>query len=251
MTGLVLSMLTAAGSVAVLPALSWTVPVTAWAWPSVVTVCGPVQLATPDSASEQVNVTVTSSLFQPSPFAAGLWAWPMVGDVLSMPKLTVCAASVLPAASVLQNFRVWLPSAGTGTLVPAVCGPPSSWKYVLSTPDSPSFGTRVSVTSLLFHAGGAVTVVFGAVRSILTGALWALVELPALSVAVLLAVRAVPSPVIVLLAGFVVPDTASAAVQATATSPLYQPAAFGSVVGLPESEGATLSMLMPLTVVLE
>src|SRR3954452_5633962 len=104
MTGLLLSMLTAAGSVAVLPALSVTVPVTAWALPSVVTVCGPVQLATPDTASEQVNVTVTLLLFQPSAFATGFWVWPMVGDVLSMPKLTVCAASVLPATSVLQNI---------------------------------------------------------------------------------------------------------------------------------------------------
>ena len=127
MTGLVLSMLTAAGSVAVLPTLSVTVPVTACALPSVLTVCGPVQLATPESASEQVNVTVTFSLFQPSVFAAGLWVWPMVGEVLSMPKLTVCGASLLPATSVLQNFRVWLPSAVTGTLVPGVCVPPSSW----------------------------------------------------------------------------------------------------------------------------
>src|SRR4051794_4175733 len=75
-------------------------------------------------------------------------------------------------------------------------------------------------------------------------------ELPAWSVAVLLAVRAVPSPVIVLLAGLVVPDNVSVAVQATATSPLYQPAAFGFMVGLPDSVGATLSMLMPLMVVL-
>jgi hypothetical protein len=120
----------------------------------------------------------------------------------------------------------------------------------LSTPDSPSFGTSVSVTSLLFHAGGAVTVVFGAVRSILTAADCALVELPALSMAVALAVSAVPSPVIVLFAGVVVPDSASAAVHATATSPLYQPAAFGLVVGAPVSVGAILSMLMPLTVAL-
>src|SRR3954463_5921828 len=141
----------------------------------------------------------------------------MVGEVLSMPKLTVCAASVLPAASVLQNFREWLPSAVTGTLVPAVRAPPSSWKKVLSTPDSPSLGTSVRVTSLLFHAGGAVTVVFGAVRSILTAADCAFVGLPALSGAVALAVRAVPSPVIVLLAGLLVPESASAAVQATVT----------------------------------
>src|SRR4051795_8660896 len=99
MTGLVLSMLTAAGSVAVLPASSLTVPVTAWALPSVVTVCGPVQLATPDSASEQVKVTVTSDLFQPSALAAGFWVRPMVGDDLSSPNDTVCAVSVLPATS--------------------------------------------------------------------------------------------------------------------------------------------------------
>ncbi|WP_157623267.1 hypothetical protein [Terrabacter sp. Root181] len=105
------------------------------------------------------------------------------------------------------------------------------------------------MTSFLFQAGGAVTVVFGAVRSILTAALCALVELPALSVAVVLAVSAEPSPVIVLLAGLVVPDSASAAVQATATSPLYQPAAFAFVVGFPDNVGATLSMLIPLTVV--
>src|SRR4051794_10636844 len=168
----------------------------------------------------------------------------MVGEVLSIPKVTVCASSVLPAWSVLQNFRVWLPSAVTGTLVPAVCVPPSSSKKGLSTPESPSFGTRVSVTSLLFHAGGAVTVVLGAVRSILTAGDCAFVELPALSVAVALAVSAVPSPVIVLFAGLVVPDSASAAVHATTTSSLYQPAAFASVVALPDRVGATLSMLI-------
>ena len=54
--------------------------------PRSVTVCGPVQLATPDSASEQVNVTVTFVLFQPSAFAAGVWVWPMVGEVLSISK---------------------------------------------------------------------------------------------------------------------------------------------------------------------
>ena len=106
------------------------------------------------------------------------------------------------------------------------------------------------MTSVLFHAGGAVTVVFGAVRSILTAADWAFVELPALSVAVALAVSAVPSPVIVLFAGLVVPDRASVAVHATVTSPLYHPAEFGFVVGAPLRVGATLSMLMPPTVVL-
>src|SRR4029079_3542657 len=63
-------------------------------------------------------------------------------------------------------------------------------------------------------------------------------------------VSAVPSPVIVLFAGLEVPDSASPAVHATVTSPLYQPAAFGDVVGEPSRVGATLSMLIPLTVVL-
>ena len=51
MVGFVLSMLTVAGSVAVLPALSSAVPVTGWFWPSVVLVWGAVQLAMPESES--------------------------------------------------------------------------------------------------------------------------------------------------------------------------------------------------------
>ena len=66
-------MLTVAGSVAVLPALSVAVPVTGWPLPSLVTVCGPVQLASPDSASAQENVTVTLPLFQPLTFGGGDW----------------------------------------------------------------------------------------------------------------------------------------------------------------------------------
>src|SRR4051794_18425659 len=96
-----------------------------------------------------------------------------------------------------------------------------------------------------------MTVVAGAVRSILTAELCAFVLLPALSVAVALAVSAEPSPPMMLFAGLLVPDRASVAVQATVASPLYQPLAFGGVVAEPDSVGATLSMLMPLTVVLE
>src|SRR5205823_1538007 len=46
------------------------------------------------------------------------------------------------------------------------------------------------------------------------------------------------------------PDSVSAGVQCTVTLALYQPAAFGDVVAAPVSEGATRSMLIPLTVVL-
>ncbi len=103
MVGLVVSMLTVAGSEAVLPALSVTVPVTVWSLPSVPTVLFGPQLATPEPPlSPQVKVTVTAPLFQPFAFAAGDWAWVIVGGVLSMLTVTVFADSVLPALSVLQ-----------------------------------------------------------------------------------------------------------------------------------------------------
>jgi hypothetical protein len=103
MVGLVVSMLTVAGSEASLPALSVTVPVTAWFAPSVPTVWFGPQLATPEPPlSPQVKVTVTAPLFQPLTFAAGDCAWVIVGGVLSMLTVTVFAGSALPALSVLQ-----------------------------------------------------------------------------------------------------------------------------------------------------
>ena len=82
--GLVLSMLTVAGSVVLLPALSVAVPMTDWFWPSVETGWGVVQLAIPDSGSAHVKVTVTFVLFQPLRFASGAWVWPIVGADLSI-----------------------------------------------------------------------------------------------------------------------------------------------------------------------
>ena len=73
MVGSVLSMLTFAGSVALLPALSTAVPVAAWFAPSLEIVKGAVQLAIPDTPSAQVKVTVTFVLFQPFAFADGDW----------------------------------------------------------------------------------------------------------------------------------------------------------------------------------
>jgi hypothetical protein len=114
----------------------------------------------------------------------------------------------------------------------------------LSSPSS------VTETSVLFQAGGAVASVVGAVLSILTaGALVALVEFPALSGTVAVAVRPVPSLEIVESAGQLplIPERASEHVQWTATSLLYQPAAFGLPTGVPERLGAVLSMLTPPT----
>src|SRR3954464_12819734 len=68
--GLVLSTLTVVSSVAELPALSVAVPWTFCAAPSPL-VTGDVQLATPEPASAQVKVTVTSLLFQLRSLAAG------------------------------------------------------------------------------------------------------------------------------------------------------------------------------------
>ena len=68
--GAVLSMLMPETVVlAVLPALSVTVPSTGWSAPSP-SVTGAVQAATPERASSQVKLTMTSALYQPLALAA-------------------------------------------------------------------------------------------------------------------------------------------------------------------------------------
>ena len=57
--------------VAVFPALSLAFPEIVCFAPSVATVWGEGQPATPDVASEHVKVTVTLELFQPFAFAGG------------------------------------------------------------------------------------------------------------------------------------------------------------------------------------
>ena len=71
---------------AVLPAWSVRCRCADWPAPSAVSVNGqpPVHVATPDSASVPVKVTVTSVLFQPLALAAGAGCAVMVGAVLSM-----------------------------------------------------------------------------------------------------------------------------------------------------------------------
>src|SRR3954464_10930900 len=94
------------------------------------------------------------------------------------------------------------------------------------------------------------TVVLGAVRSILTGALFAEVSLPARSRTEVPAVRPVPSPSMVLSAGAAPsrPERASAAAHLTVTSPLYHPAPLGAALAAPLSVGAVLSTLIGPTV---
>ncbi len=118
-------------------------------------------------------------------------------------------------------------------------------------PDRLSPAVSVTVTGPPYQplgsASGTLTAVLGAVRSILTaGLLSALFVLPALSLIVLLATRPLPSPVIVLSAGHEpsTPDRLSEQVQSIATSPLYQLAALGCVVGAPLRVGFVLSTLI-------
>src|SRR5436305_3878413 len=173
-----------------------------------------------------------------------------------MSTWTVRAASVLPALSTLQNWRVCTPSLEMATEVPVCWAPPSSRKSVAATPDSASAAVSATVTSVLFQLAGAVTVVTGGVRSMFTaGLLVAVVALPARSLTEADVVRPVPSPGIELSPGqapsMPLSPAWSAHDQWTATVPLYQPAPLGLVVGVPLRVGAVLSMLIPLTVALD
>ena len=126
MVGAVLSRLTIAGSVAVLPALSVAVPVTTWPAPSSATTLSAVHEAMPDSASSHSNVTVTSELFQPCAFAAGVSVCEIVGEVPSILTSTVLCVSSLPALSTLQYSSVCVPLPAMATSVPLFAASPSS-----------------------------------------------------------------------------------------------------------------------------
>src|SRR6478609_7030086 len=147
---------------------------------------------------------------------------------------------------------VCLPSAVRVTVVPVCRAPPSTLNSVTSTPDRASCGVRATSTLLLTQPLGAETSVLGAVLSILTGSLVALVELPALSLIDAEAVRPSPSVDRTESAGSspARPDRASSADQVCVTFVLYQPLALGLVVGAALKLGAVLSTLIPLTVVL-
>ena len=106
MPGGVLSMLSIAGSVAVLPAPFTTVPITDSPRPSLVTVREVVQFATPDSPLAHRKFRNTSVLFQPLAFGGGAWVCVMVGGVLSILTWMLLVGSVLPARSSLQNLRL-------------------------------------------------------------------------------------------------------------------------------------------------
>lgn len=75
-------------ALAVLPARSVALPVTDWPVPSVLTVASPVQVAMPETESEQEKLTETSVLFQPFALGAGVREPLMYGAVLSIFTVT-------------------------------------------------------------------------------------------------------------------------------------------------------------------
>src|SRR4051794_9738299 len=115
-----------------------------------------------------------------------------------------------------------------------------------------SCGVRVTSTLLLTQPLGAETSVLGAVLSMLTGSLVALVVLPALSETDAEAVCPSPSVDRTESAGLspARPERASSADQVCVTVELYQPFALALAVGAALRVGFVLSTLMPVTEVL-
>src|SRR3954454_19112125 len=160
----------------------------------------------------------------------------MVGAVLSILTWAVCSPSTLPALSVLLKVIVWSPSVESVKLEPFSEAPPSTLYSVWATSDRLSVADSETVTLPFTQVLEVPLIpVVGAVRSILTAALVAVVERPAPFLTVCELVKPVPSPMMVVSPGWVgMPDSGSAAVQCTLTSPLYQPRPLGCVVGAPD-----------------
>src|SRR3954451_12618090 len=167
--------------------------------------------------------------------------------------VTTLPALLLPAMSVAAALvTLWLapsPEAETSagqlaTPEPAVPSARAGSAQVKPTTTSPRYQPAA------FLPAGSASVTTGGWRSILMPPTEPVPLLPALSRMSAEAPSLLPSPVMVLLAGWVpgsMPDSPSSPVHAMETSPLYQPAV-ASVVGAPIRVGAVLSMLMSPTV---
>src|SRR4051812_23320482 len=164
-------------TVAVLPALSVTVPLAVLA-PLPDSTTGSGQVATPDRPSEQVKVTVTGPEYQPLAVLVPLVTAPvMVGLVLSSLTVTV-SVPTLPAVSLAVPMTTW----------PAVSVVIVTGAVVLATPDplSSSLAVKVTVTSPLFQSsafglGDRLCSTAGATLSHLRPIVLAASALPALS----------------------------------------------------------------------
>ena len=157
----------------------------------------------------------------------------------------------------------WLPARSrAGSLVTDRSAPLPATTFSLgqvATPERASVHANRTVTSPRYQpeapAGSvAAPVISGAVRSMLIPDLVAVVRLPARSATDTgPATRSAPSPVSTVGSGRLAgsgPERPSWATQSSVTSPRYQPAASGAVVGSPTRVGGVRSMLIPSTVVL-
>src|SRR5262245_29777951 len=100
-TGAVLSMFTVAvARELTLSARSVQVPDADWSFPSVMMTIGAEHDAIPERSSTPENVTVTSVLFHPFAFAAGVAFAEAIGRVLSILIPSALAMNELPARSV-------------------------------------------------------------------------------------------------------------------------------------------------------
>ena len=145
--------------VAVFPATSVAVPVICCPAPSVVTVTGGLQLATPEPLSVQLKVTVTLLEFHPLAFGAGLMDAVITGGVTSIFTVSV-VDPVFPARSEQLAVTGVMPSVESAKGEGFPVGP-----------ESESAQVNVTVTGPLFQpaalgAGEGVAVRVGGVLSI-------------------------------------------------------------------------------------
>ena len=205
-----------------LPAWSLTDAVAVSAVPAPVITESGGQATTPESASLQAQWMTTLPWYQPSAFGLVVGTPVSVGAVWSTLMPAVVAVAVFPAASLAVPLTDWLrPS-------PTFCAAEQ-----VSTPESASPQTDVTVTGALYHPSAfgersRETETVGFVLSMLTNA-GSEAVFPALSVAVPMTLWCAPSANnVVEPTQLGIPDTASAHANVTVTSVLFQPLAFAS-----------------------
>jgi hypothetical protein len=219
------------------------VPVADWFAPSAVRVKLTVEETTPESASEQFQVSVTSVLFQPFAFAGVRLANVITGEVRSIliPVFEI-AGLVFPALSVQVPDGEDCPAPSVFTTTGAA---------QVSRPERLSVPVNVIVTLPLFQLfpfgrGSALATTAGGVLSILI-VTEALRGRPAAFVAE--HVRIVPDVSVVRLVDVhpvedVIPDSGSVTLQLTDTSELFQPLRFGEGVIVGTITGGVVSNLV-------
>jgi hypothetical protein len=194
----------------------------------------------PVPVSEQKNVTVTSSLFQPYPFAAGK-ADPEIDGLVESRFTVVETDATFPALSWIVWEKTYIPS----VVALSVPGHASARPLVASEQEYDT-STGLLLNPFVFAAALGVAVNEGAVASRLIDTDW--LEVPPALVAehvsvvpdVSLEIVVEPQPVVE-----VTVDCASVTLHETVTSLVYQlllpsvPLTFGVITGGVESVGTT------------